>query len=118
MTAGGPEPAGRSGTGVLGWRDPAWNHLVKRYAPQAPRAVLSNWKGFPCPSCAQPLQYWRDDERGQEDGTVAVLLVCPGRHCWQEKLSLETLHSSLFVERRRDLETGEAPVPPPERPGP
>ena len=84
---------------------------MKRQPPAAPRAVLSNWKGFPCPTCAQPLQYWMDEAgadgkaEGKADGKkVKVLLVCPQKHCWQEELALDTLHSSLFVERRRDLE--------------
>jgi hypothetical protein len=77
--------------------------------------VLSNWKGFPCPSCTQPLEYWRD-EQGADDRVVHVLLVCPGHHCWQEQLSLDTLHSSLFVERRRDLEGEPRAIKPAARP--
>ena len=84
---------------------------MKRPTTRAPRIVSSNWKGFPCPTCAQPLQYWRDDEAdGPNDKVVNVLLVCPSSHCWQEQLSLDTLHSSLFVERRRDLEAGRLPA--------
>ena len=59
----------------------------------------------------------RGSERGAQ--TVRVLLVCPIQHCWQEELSLETLHSSLFVERRRDLEAdGVAAQPSRRRPSP
>jgi hypothetical protein len=46
------------------------------------------------------------DEDGSDGKTVRVLLVCPDRHCWEEQLALDTMHSSLFVERRRDLEAG------------
>ena len=77
---------------------------MKRPTQRAQRAVPSNWRGFPCPACAQPLQYWMDEEAGGSEKVVNVLLVCPAHHCWEEHLSLETLHSSLFVERRRDLE--------------
>ena len=91
---------------------------MKRPSAKAPRTVLSNWKGFPCPACAQPLQYL-GDEAGADGKTVRVLLVCPIQHCWQEELSLDTLHSSLFVERRRDLEAdGVAAQSPRRRPSP
>lgn len=66
------------------------------------RARLTNWKGAPCPACAQPLAYARD--LATEDGVVLVLLRCPRQHCWEERLSLATLHSGVFVERRRDFE--------------
>jgi hypothetical protein len=83
---------------------------LTRRSKQAPRPVLSNWKGSPCPACAQPLQYWSEDAPNGE--TVTVRLLCPSRHCWEERLSLKTMHSSIFVERRRDLEA-EAPHRPP-----
>ena len=35
---------------------------------------------------------------------MLVLLTCERGHCWQERMSLETLHSGVFVERREDLE--------------
>jgi hypothetical protein len=77
---------------------------------RSPRAVQSNWKGFPCPACAEPLQYWSEVPKPGSD-SVHVLLRCPQEHYWQEDLDLRTLHSSLFVERRHDLEAGDARSP-------
>jgi hypothetical protein len=35
---------------------------------------------------------------------VHVVLSCPEGHCWQESLDARTHHSSIFVERRPELE--------------
>ena len=36
--------------------------------------------------------------------SLLVLVRCDEGHFWQERLSLATLHSGVFVERRRDRE--------------
>jgi hypothetical protein len=75
---------------------------VKRNAAPI-RAVLTNWQGSPCPRCARALRY-HSELPDSPPGYALVLLTCPIGHLWQERLNLETLHSGIFVERRRDLE--------------
>jgi hypothetical protein len=76
---------------------------VKRTPKAAARAVLTNWQGSPCPRCAGPLRY-DSDLPAASPGTALVLLTCEAGHLWQERMSLESLHSGVFVERREDLE--------------
>jgi hypothetical protein len=67
------------------------------------RPVLSNWQGSPCPSCGGRLRYVSEEPNG-EGRDVHVVLACPDGHCWQESLDARTNHSSIFVERRPELE--------------
>ena len=72
-------------------------------SPTPARQPLTNWQGSPCPRCGTPLHY-REDLPGGPEGWVLVLLVCERAHHWQERFNLKTLHSGVFVERRKDLE--------------
>lgn len=69
--------------------------------------MATNWQGAPCPACALPLGYVRDlpSHNGE---VILVLLGCERGHRWEERLQLKTLHSGVFVERRRDLEDGKS----------
>jgi hypothetical protein len=74
-------------------------------ALKADRPVLTNWQDAPCPACSAPLDYVSD--LAPAERAVLILLRCGAGHHWQERLSLETLHSGVFVERRRDHEPPE-----------
>jgi hypothetical protein len=80
-----------------------------RGSPPSGRSVATNWEGTPCPACATRLGYLRDLPSTNGE-VVLVLLRCQRGHCWQETLNLETLHSGVFVERRKDLEDGVPPT--------
>jgi hypothetical protein len=77
--------------------------IVKR----STRSADSNFQGAPCPRCTAALAY-RADLPGGDPGTVLILLECPAGHRWQERMTLASGHSGVFVERRADLETGDA----------
>jgi hypothetical protein len=81
---------------------------VKRSAPN--RAVASNFLGAPCPRCTAALAY-EADLPGGDPGTVLVLLECAAGHRWQERMTLSSGHSGVFVERRSDLESSGAEPP-------
>ena len=72
------------------------------------REVLSNWQGARCPACGAKLRY-ASDLPGGDGKTVLVLLRCEGEHCWEERLSLATTESDVFVERRLELERSRSP---------
>lgn len=75
------------------------------------RPLLCSWQGAPCPSCAEALRYV-SERSSDEQRMVYVLLVCPQGHCWEEQLSLQTFRSSLFVQRRPELEPYRPATPP------